>query len=422
VLVICTMTYLRHPDFADRARATKEEVAKIGVTDAPPAYRTEEIGGQKWFEDKTTVPQLQRQQITSVGLRHLLPVGLSGLFLLIMVLGLFAGDGNHLHSWSSIFIQDIVIPLRGGKPLSPQSHLTLLRLSVVGCATFAFLFSALVPLKVPIWMWWAITGAIYNAGAGAVIIGGLYWRRATAAGAWTAMALGSTLAVGAILLDYFWKDMVKALGASGSGDSYVGPVILGIELPQRMWLNPQWHGFIVMCIAASTFYIVSRLTCREPFDMDWLLHRGKWRVAADHTGEAEAEHVPLLDRLIGVDKLFTRRDRWVASIIFWWSMFCVILNGALVLWHYGVGQIWPAVQMENRAWAWFWLIYGLVIPFLFAAFTLVWFGIGGAIDLKDFFRTLGTMKRDAHDDGSVRRPIPVAAAGDAEEATIKTRR
>jgi hypothetical protein len=33
--------------------------------------------------------------------------------------------------------------------------------------------------------------------------------------------------------------------------------------------------------------------------------------------------------------------------------------------------------------------------------TLIWFGIGGFIDMKDFFRDLKLMTRDARDDGRV---------------------
>lgn len=394
VLVIWTMAFLRHPDFAPRSAVVKQETVQIAQPGEKPAStyadKVTQVGSQKWFEDKANVPQMQRQQITSVALRHLLPVGLAGLFLLVMVLGLFAGDGNHIHSWSSIFIQDLVLPLRHEKPLSPAAHLLALRLSVVGVAVFAFLFSWLVPLKVPIWMWWAITGAIYNAGAGAVIIGGLYWKKGTAAGAWTSMVLGSTLAVTAILLDYNWTTLAPWCQAH-----------LGLKLPVRMWLNPQWQAFFVMCIAASSYVIVSWLTCKGDFDMDWLLKRGKYRVAADHEGEHETQKVPLVQRLIGIDKLFTHTDKFVAGFIFWWSLLLVVLNLGLVAWHYGMKSIKPEWVMTNHDWAVFWLWYGLIIPFIFAAVTLIWFGIGGMIDLKHFFHTLKTMKRDAQDDGTV---------------------
>lgn len=413
VLVICTMAYLRHPDFAADSAVVKQKTLAVEVPPGDPdgkayAANIHEVGSQKWMEDKKNVPQLQRQQITSISLRHLLPVGLAGLFLLVMVLGLFAGDGSHILSWSSIFVQDVVLTFRRDKtPLSPETHLKLLRLGVLAVAGFAFLFSWLVPLKVPIWMWWAITGAIYTAGSGAVIIGGLYWKRGTAAGAWTSMVLGSSLAVGAILLNYNWVALRDWALVSLPG--------LGHWMPERMWLNSQWHAVIVMFIAASTYAIVSLATCRKDFDMDWLLRRGKHRVAADHEGEVLAKRVPLMQRLIGIDKLFTRGDKWVAGFIFWWSLLLVVLNVGLVGWHYVIGNVWPHLQMSNHDWAVFWLWYGLLIPFAFAAVTLVWFGIGGLIDMKRFFHALKTMKRDDQDDGSVRaREVPAEPREEAQ--------
>jgi len=402
VLVICTMAYLRHPDFAAQSAPAKEEVARIAEPGkSPPAVSEEKpIGSQQWFEDKANVPQLQRQQITSVTLRHFLPVGITGLFLLVMVLGLFAGDGNHLHSWSSIFVQDVVLPIRSyvyekrtgspAPPLDPHRHINWLRMSVVGVAMFAFLFSWLVPLKMPIWMWWAITGAIYNAGAGAVILGGLYWKKGTTAGAWTSMLLGSTFAVSCILLNNNWSWVRDA----------VQPY--GLTLPPTMWGSPAWHSFIAMCLALSSYLIVSMLTHRVDCDMDKLLNRGKYEVARDHVGDAH-EKPTLMQKLIGIDATFSRKDKFVAGFIFWWSMLSVALCIGMVIWHYGVGAARPEWRMTNHNWAVFWGIYGLLIPFIFSAATLVWFSIGGFIDLKAFFRALETQQREATDDGAVRK-------------------
>ncbi len=36
--------------------------------------------------------------------------------------------------------------------------------------------------------------------------------------------------------------------------------------------------------------------------------------------------------------------------------------------------------------------------------TLFWFGIGGILDIRSFFRILSSAKRDASDDGTVSTP------------------
>lgn len=64
---------------------------------------------------------------------------------------------------------------------------------------------------------------------------------------------------------------------------------------------------------------------------------------------------------------------------------------------------WPA-----EYWGWYFLIVSLVVPGIMAAVTAVWFGIGGAIDLKDMFRSLATREINALDDGRVEGNLSLA--------------
>ena len=47
------------------------------------------------------------------------------------------------------------------------------------------------------------------------------------------------------------------------------------------------------------------------------------------------------------------------------------------------------------------MIFGIAMPCLIAMGTLIWFGIGGILDIREFLRALRTMKRDVRDDGRV---------------------
>ena len=108
----------------------------------------------------------------------------------------------------------MLIPLRGAQPR--RVHLRWLRLSIALVAVLIFLWSWLMPVRDYILMFFALSGAICkpprycwhlgcillkmsaislltgNAGAGACIIGGLYWPRGTAAGAIAALCTGAT--------------------------------------------------------------------------------------------------------------------------------------------------------------------------------------------------------------------------------------
>ena len=82
-------------------------------------------------------------------------------------------------------------------------------------AICAWIFSMVFPLREFILVYFQATGAIFTGGAGAVLIGGLYWKRGTAIGAWASMIVGTTLAVaGVLLINLIWPNTVPALQTS----------------------------------------------------------------------------------------------------------------------------------------------------------------------------------------------------------------
>jgi solute:Na+ symporter, SSS family len=152
--------------------------------------------------DAIADPAVRKQMIVPVALSELLPAGMLGLLAAIVLAAAVTTDDTYLHSWGSIFIQDVVLPLRGGAPLPPETHLRWLRWSIAGVAVFAYAFSFFLVQRQLILMFMATMGSIFLGGAGSAIIGGLYWRRGTTTAAWGAMLTGLGLALGAIGLQY----------------------------------------------------------------------------------------------------------------------------------------------------------------------------------------------------------------------------
>lgn len=331
--------------------------------------------------------QTQDQIRIPIALSYVLPVGIKGLFLTIMVLGMTDGDSAHILTWGGIFIQDVVLPFRG-RPLSPKQHVRVLRWSVAGVALFAFIFSSLWTQKEYISNWWAVTEALFVGGAGISIIGGLYWKKGTGAAAWSAVITGACIALFGIIAPHFFKHFpfngthMKAFGA----------------------------------IAAVLVYIVvSLLTCKEDHDMDRLLNRGKYAVADDKAKGstlAAGEKRSWFGRLLGINDDFTISDKFVTGGLFIWAM----TSMAIVL----AGTAWNLLyhQWSKETWASYWFVMGVVIPMIIAAITMVWFGIGGIIDLKMFFHRLATMKRDATDDGTVGEHGGEPSNGGAPEGVL----
>ncbi len=323
-------------------------------------------------------PAVQNQMTVPIALRYLLPAGIKGLFCAIMLLGLLAGDASHILSWGGIFVQDIVLPLRS-RPLTEKQHMLALRLSVGAVALFAFCFSIFFRQTQYIAMWWAVTMGIFTAGAGAAIIGGLYWKKGTTAAAWVAVITGSVLALGGIVASY----KVKGFPLNGTQVS-----------------------FFASAASVVVYAATSLLTCREDFDMDRMLHRG-----ANGDGAETAERPAgwrermKLSALLGFNNDYTFWDRIVAGGVFFWAVLWLVILVVGSAWNI----FWPWSQ---GVWAGYWFVTGIVLPIVIAVGTLVWFGIGGVIDLRLFFRQLTSLKRDVRDDGTVLEPV---CPGEADE-------
>jgi len=358
LLGICAMTFLAHPHFAASAASVSEEIGRIAD------------------------PNVREQMRMPVAVAHLLPVGIHGCLCAIFLMGVFGGDATHLHSWGSIFVQDVLVPLRK-KPFTPRAHLLALRCSIAGVALFAFLFGAFYRQIDYIVMWWAVTTAFYVGGVGAAIIGGLYWKKGTTQGAWVALFAGSSLSVGGVIARQINPDFP---------------------------LNPLQIGFSA-CVVAVLLYVMVSLLCHESdFDMDRLLHRGAYAVAAApgvEEGKKDGGKPSLLGRLIGIDADFKKGDKWVAGSLFVWSagLFFIFVIGTA--WNYFAP--WPV-----SFWASFWHVVGVGFPIFFAVITGIWFTWGGARGIRLFFEKLRAEDVDFLDDGTVREKPKIVESASAE--------
>lgn len=136
---------------------------------------------------------LREQQRVPTVLRALLPPGLQGAFAAAMMGFFISTHTTYMQAWGTILVQDVLIPLHGPQP--KELHLSWLRRSICLVAVLIFLWSWLMPTRDYILMFFALSGAIWNAGAGACIIGGLYWRRGTVAGAVAALVTGAAFSM-----------------------------------------------------------------------------------------------------------------------------------------------------------------------------------------------------------------------------------
>lgn len=258
-----------------------------------------------------------------------------GLFLAGMISASISTLDTYLLSWAGVLTQDIIKPLRSHE-LSPKANVKLLRISVIFIALFVYLFSMLWPTTQYIWMYFAITSSIYVSGAGAVILGALYWPKATEAGAWAAMIAGATLSLCSI----------TALQLYSKHDWWPG------------WINGMSLSVMVSISSAAVYTVVSLLTGKENFQTSSLF--------------AFAEDI---DTSVNIRKRDLIEKICLSLLI---STIAAIILTFLYDKFYGISA-------EN--WLAFWKVYSFFMFTVSIPLTL-WFFIGSCIDMKCLLRKL----------------------------------
>lgn len=320
---------------------------------------------------------MQNQLRTTLVLTKMLPVGLIGAFAAVMMAAFIGTNGTYMHSWGSIFVQDVYMPLRKGKKhLAPREHFNILRWAIAGVGIFAFVYSIFFEQSEAILMYFALTGTIWLGGAGAVIALGLYWKRGTTAGAYTSILTGMIVAVaGFALRRGLWLNW------------------FGTEFP----LNSQYMMLIAMVASTLLYVIVSLLTCKQPHNMDKLLHRGEYATedATELAKNAKKRRHRSLGQIIGLDADFSLLDKILYIFVTSWSfvMSAVFIIGLIL---HKTGRI------GLDQWKSFWHGY-VIVAVCLGILTTIWFSIGGFVDLADLLRRLKHHEIDTHDDGTVEK-------------------
>jgi hypothetical protein len=340
-------------------------------------------------------------------------------------------DTTYLHGWASVIVQDFILPLRR-TPWSPSHQIRYLRIAICGVAFFGFLFSYFFGQVDFILMFFAITGALWMA-SGPVITLGLYWKRGTTAGAFAALLLGAAAAIAAIFAQKYWvSSLYPWIAAHGWGpgldhllrvlSSPFEPYIHWELTPDKFPINSVEVGVLTQLFTLLLYVGVSLATCRKPFNMDRLLHRGAY---ADEREKArEAARVPLLQRILGIDSNYTRGDKALAWSVFIYSFgwgFCICFLGNII-WHVlGEKGVLPP-QPESWWGVWF-FIGSLCIACAIGIISTFWFGICSTRDLIRLFRDLEAREKaggglNMLDDGRVEGHVSLADA--AEIARIES--
>jgi SSS family solute:Na+ symporter len=120
---------------------------------------------------------------------QILPAGFIGIISAGMLAAFMSTHDSYLLCWSSVLTQDVVSPWFK-KGLSSNARLLLTRVFIVAIGIFILVWGLWYPLEQDLWDYMAISGAIYSIGGFALLAFGLYWKRASRAGAYLALLTG----------------------------------------------------------------------------------------------------------------------------------------------------------------------------------------------------------------------------------------
>jgi SSS family solute:Na+ symporter len=365
-VVLAALVVLQHPQFAADSTAIKGQIAKIEN------------------------PALQTQMTVPLALAYLLPVGVKGCFCALMLFLLVTTDVSYLHSWGSIVVQDVILPFRK-KPFTPQTQILLIRMAIVGVAIYAFLFSLLFRQTDYILMFFALTGTIYLGGAGACIVGGMYWKKGTTAGAWGSMISGVVIAVLGYVCQRYWPTIQPMLLTWFPANAWL------TSNAEKFPINSQWIWGMAMAVAITLYVTLSLLTCRENFNLDRMLHRGQYALGTDGKPLPSLEKTPMtLKSFIGIDPTMSQGDRRLTYFTFGWTYFWWFVGMVILVWNLVPAWRWPTHWFTE----WF-FINNYTVGIGLGIITTVWFTWGGIRDLGRLFAKLRTQSRNVFDDGRV---------------------
>jgi len=339
IIPICAYTVMHHPDFSSQAGNVNNI---LGALDTP----------------------MEKSQLrVPIVLLQFLPIGLIGAFVAVMLAAFISTHDTYLHSWATIFIQDVYLPFTK-KKLNPQQHIRLLRKAIISVACFIFIFSFFFQQSQFILLFFTITASIFIAGAGPVVVFGLYWKRGTTAGAWGSMITGALVSITGIIVR---------------------------QKNPNFFINEMWFSFIANMSAAFVYAMISIFGKRTIYNLDKLLHRGKYDLKGDHkivvTQQSKGWSI------LAVTKEFTIGDKIIYLGTYLWIFAWLFV--------FVIGTIYYFVNgISDTGWMKFWYIY-LIIYVIISIVVIIWFFIGGVRDLKYMFAKLGTMVKDDKDDGSV---------------------
>ena len=360
-------------------------------------------GSKRTQEFKT----LFRQLMMPITMRHLLPKGLTGLFCMLILLFILSTDDSRIYSASSTLVQDCVVPFYKEGKLSMEKHVFWIRVISIFVGVFFVFGSVFMSQLDYISMFISITYGMWMGGCGPMLMFGLYSRFGTTAGAWCSLLIGMSINLtGAICqrcwasLIYPWLEGHNLVNAVGSALTFLSrpfnPYIVWEMNRLKFPINSYEVYLIAMLSSLVVYIVVSLLTKKEPFNLERMLHRGKYALEGEKKIKSAWTLKTIWQKLIGITPEYKRGDKAIAWGVFIYSFIYKFAIMFLLVFILNTISPWSI-----KGWGRYFFVSNLAVPAIAAGITAVWFSIGGIHDLLRLFRDLKNRKANPLDNGMV---------------------
>ena len=347
----------------------------------------------------------------------MMPPGLSGLFCLLMIMAMISTDDTRIFSAALTITQDVVMPFIR-KPLTPTQHMWVIRAVAIGVGVFFYVGSTMMSQLDYINLFMSTMTTMW-AGAGSMVMLGLYTRFGTTAGAWASLLTGCGMALGYIGMKQYWTSFYGFLRDMGWLDAFTSviegisypfePIVVWRVNPYKCFMNAYEFNLLVTVLSLLIYIVVSKLTCKEPFNLDRMLHRGKYNLDNINQAKSVWNFKTVFGKLIGITPEYTFWDRVVAYSIFGYSIVYRFLGTFVLIVVWNLFQRWPL-----EWWSGYFLVTSLLVPGLVTVIVTFWFGIGSIRDMIQLFRDLKNRKINYLDNGQVEGNMSLADKAELE--------
>ena len=384
-----------------------KQVIDTNSNDAP------EVNASMYQQFRT----LYFQMMTAVGMRHMMPPGLSGLFCLLLIMAMISTDDTRIFSAALTITQDVVMPFIK-KPLTPVQHLWVIRAVAVSVGIIFYIGSTMMSQLDYINLFVSTMTAMW-VGAGSMIMLGLYTRFGTTKGAWSSLLTSCGMALVYIGMKQNWTSLYAFLEKMNWLDGFTAivqgiskpfePIIVWRVNPYKCFMNAYEFNLIAVLTSLTVYIVVSKLTCKEPFNLDRMLHRGKYNLDNLNQTKSVWNLKTVFGKLIGVTPEYSFWDRVVAYSIFGYSIVYQFIGSFIVIVIWNLFQRWPVSW-----WSSYFVITSLIVPGIVTVIVTFWFGIGSVRDIIQLFRDLKTRKINYLDNGQVEGNMSLADKAELE--------